>query len=131
VHRVRVVALAVVACTVAGCGGGGPSDAELVRASLQRFATAVSHHDWQALCGRILAPKLVQDIESVGVACPVAVRGFGAARRPRLAVDRVHVDGDGATARVRTTAANQAPSTDTVALVKVGGEWRISSLGTR
>lgn len=127
----RSSALAVLAVTVAGCGGaGGPSDEQQVRTALQGFGRAVTDRDAQALCTRILAPKLVEQIESVGLPCPVAVRGFFSARSPRLTVDRVRVRGPHATARVRTTAANQAPSVDTIALTQVAGRWRIASAGT-
>jgi hypothetical protein len=40
----------------------------------------------------------------------------------------VTVNGDHASAQGDTTAANQPPSHDTVALVEEGGEWKIGSL---
>ena len=39
------------------------------------------------------------------------------------------VDGDAATAQVRSSAEGQEPSEDTVALVRVDDGWRIASLG--
>jgi hypothetical protein len=41
----------------------------------------------------------------------------------------VTVDGTTATAQVRSSAAGQEPSEDTVDLIKVGDAWRIASLG--
>ena len=38
-------------------------------------------------------------------------------------------NGNSATADVRTSAAGQEPSRDTLKLTKVGGRWRIASLG--
>jgi len=40
----------------------------------------------------------------------------------------LRLDGDRATAEVRTSAAGQEPSRDTVALEKLEGTWRIASL---
>ena len=45
-----------------------------------------------------------------------------------LSVGKITVDGDTASAEVRTSAEGQAPSTDTVQLRRVDGSWRISSL---
>ena len=39
------------------------------------------------------------------------------------------MDGDTATAEVRSSAEGQRPSEDTVELVRVDGRWRIASLG--
>ena len=50
-------------------------------------------------------------------------------REPRLSVGAVTVDGDTATAEVRSSAAGQEPSEDTVELVRVDDRWRIASLG--
>ena len=117
------------ATAVAGCGGSsGPSDQQQVRATLNKFTSAVARGDLQALCDRILSRQLVEKIESVGLPCEVAVKGFSAAKSPKLTVERVTVKGTQAQARVRTTAANQAPSTDTIALVKSATGWRIDSL---
>ena len=45
-----------------------------------------------------------------------------------LVLGSVRVEGDTATAEVRTSAAGQDPSEDTVSLVKVDDGWRIASL---
>ena len=121
-----IVGLAVAAI---GCGGSsGPSDEQPVRTTLSRFAAAVARGDLQGLCDRILSKQLVDKIESVGLPCEVAVKGFSAAKNPKLTVERVTVKGEQAQAKVRTTAANQAPSTDTIRLVKSATGWRIDSL---
>ena len=56
-------------------------------------------------------------------------KGFEGVRDPRLSVGAITIKGDRATAEVRTSAAGQAPSQDTVDLVRVGDHWRIASLG--
>jgi len=114
----------------AGCGGSSsPSDQQQVRATLSRFTAAVARGDLQALCDRILSKQLVEKIQSVGLPCEVAVKGFSAAKNPKLTVERVTVKGLRAQARVHTTAANQPPSTDVIDLVKSASGWRIDSLG--
>ena len=47
-----------------------------------------------------------------------------------IEVKSVKVDGDTASAQVRSTASNQEPSDDTIKLVKVDGKWRIASLAS-
>jgi len=54
---------------------------------------------------------------------------LGSVREPRLTVGAVSVDGPRATAEVRTSAAGQEPSSDTVHLDRIDGAWKISALG--
>ena len=56
-------------------------------------------------------------------------KGFEDVQDPHLAVGAVVVGDDSATAEVRSSAAGQAPSQDTVRLVRLEGGWRILSLG--
>jgi hypothetical protein len=125
---------ALVACLgltlLAGCGkGGGSSDA--VRSTLRGFASATAKRDYQALCDDYFAPALVDKVEQAGLPCEAAVRPeLSATRRPTLTIRAVEVDGDKATAQIHTEAANQPPSDDTIALVRVTGRWRIASLAT-
>ena len=68
---------------------------------------------------------------SIGLPCETALeQGLGAVRDPRLTIGRVQVDGDKASVEVRTSAAGETPSKDTLKLVNVDGTWKISSLGT-
>jgi hypothetical protein len=48
---------------------------------------------------------------------------------PKIEVRQVTITGDRASAKVHTTASNQAASDDTVALVREGGDWKIGALG--
>jgi hypothetical protein len=126
----RPLLLVVAACALAGCGDSGPSDEEQIRSTLAAFQRATAGGDYQALCDRILAPKLVETVKQIGLPCEVALeKGFEDVRDPRLTVGAITVTGDGATAQVRSSAAGQTPSEDTLELVRVGDGWRIASLG--
>lgn len=127
----RCMLLVVCASALAGCGGG-PTAEEQIRDTLARFQRATAAHDYPALCDRILAPKLIETVKQIGLPCEVAVqKGFEGVRDPQLTVGTITVKGDRATAQVRSSAAGQSPSQDTVDLVKVGDGWRIASLGAQ
>jgi len=120
------------ALVLAGCGEDGPSDEDEIRSTLTSFERATAAGDYQALCDRVLAPKLIETVEQVGLSCEIALeKGFEDVREPRLTVGTVSVDGDTATAQVRSSASGQDPSEDTVALVRVGDDWRIASLSAQ
>jgi ketosteroid isomerase-like protein len=122
--RRLAVALAAVAA-IAGCGGTSPEDA--VRATLQGYGKAFAAHDYQAICDRYLAPKLVDGVEQRGLPCEAAIRpAIHDAVKPVLAVRSIKVSGDAATAQVHSTAANQPPSDDTISLSRVNGTWYIA-----
>ena len=125
---VRSLAALIAVASVAGCGGGR-SDEEQVRDTLVAFRRATARQDYKALCERILAPRLVRSVREAGLPCEQAMRrGFQGVRDPQISVGTVRVDGETATAEVRTSAAGQEPSRDTVSLEKVDDGWRIASL---
>ena len=77
----------------------------------------------------MLAPKLVEEVERVGL--PVrgrAAPGPGRGALAELTIGRIDVNGDNATAEVRTAAAGELPSRDKLELVRFGDGWRIASL---
>lgn len=118
---------------VAGCGGADkrPSDAQQVKTVLMRYADALQRHDYDTLCGKVLAPKLLSGIEGIGLPCQQALRrAYDDVKNPQLSADQVKITGDTATARVRTSASGEPPSTDVVQLQQIKGEWRVSALGT-
>ena len=126
----RPLVLAFVACALAGCGDSGPSDEQQIRATLAEFQRATAARDYQALCEQVFAPKLVQTVEQIGLPCEAALqKGFAEVRDPRLTVGTIAVKADSASAQVRSSAAGEEPSEDTVELVFVNGSWRIASLG--
>jgi hypothetical protein len=123
-------ALAALALVLAGCGDSGPTDEEQVRTTLTAFSRATAAKDYQALCDRILAPSLIDDVKQIGLPCEIALQqGLGDVRQPRLIVGAVTVKGKSAVAEVRTSAEGQAPSKDSIRLVRTDAGWRIASLG--
>ena len=127
----RPLLLVLAVCALAGCGDSGPSDEQQIRAALAEFERATAARDYQALCDRVLAPELIETVKQIGLPCELALqKGFEDVENPRLTVGAVKVDDDTATAEVRSSAAGEAPSQDTIELVRVRGGWRIASLGT-
>ena len=128
----RSAVLAVgLAVALGGCGKSEPSDEQQVRTTLTAFSRATAAKDYQALCDRLLAPSLIADLKKIGLPCEIALQqGLGDVRQPRLIIGAVTVKGKSATAEVRTSAEGQAPSKDTVELVRTEAGWRIASLAT-
>ena len=126
---VRRLALALSVCVLAGCGGG-QSDREAVRQTVTEFGAATAAKDYDRLC-ELLAPSLLESLDEIGLPCRVALeQSLGKVEEPRLVIGTITVDGDRARADVRSSAAGQAPSRDTMALVKVDDRWRIADLGS-
>ncbi len=130
-HVRRGLAAGLLACALlAGCGESEPSPEEQVRQTLTEFGRATSAKDYQALCDRIFAPQLIEELRQIGLPCEVAMRqSLQDVEDPSITVGRITVTEAKATAEVRSSAKGQRPSQDTVGLVEVDGAWRISSLG--
>ena len=125
----RPLLVLVAACALAGCGDSGPTDEQRIRTTLSEFQRATAARDYRALCDRILAPKLIETVKQIGLPCEAALeKGIGNVEDPRLTVGAVEVHDDTATAEVRSSAAGESPSQDTVELVRIGAGWRIASL---
>jgi hypothetical protein len=130
-RSVRFLAPALVLAVLAGCGDAGPTPEEQVRTAVGDFGRATAAKDYHTLCDRILAPDLVDKVTQVGLPCESALRaGLGRVKDPQLTIGRVEIDGDRASAEIRTSAAGEEPSKDTLKLVKLNGTWKISSLGS-
>jgi hypothetical protein len=128
---VRYLAPALVLLILAGCGESGPTPEEQVRSTVAEFARATAAKDYTTLCDRLLAPELIEEVESIGLPCERALRrGLGDVEDPRLTIGKIEIREDTASAEVRTSAAGEQPSQDTLRLVNLDGTWKISSLGT-
>jgi len=123
-----VVALAALAA-LGGCGGG-QSDEQAVRETVSAFGSATAAKDYDRLCDELFAPSLLDSLEEIGLPCRLALeRSLGGVEDPRLVIGAITVDGDRARAEVRSSAAGQEPSRDSLTLVKVDDDWRIADLG--
>jgi hypothetical protein len=126
--RRPLAALLALAGLLCACGGG-LSDTDRVHAVVAAFGQATAAKDYQRLCDQLLAPKLVGEVEQQGLPCEVALKqGLGEVKAPKLTIGQIEVKGDAATADVRSTAAGEAPSRDTLKLVRVKDAWYIASL---
>jgi hypothetical protein len=111
----------------AGCGGAG--DKQQVRDTLARFQKATASQDYRTLCTKLLARVVIDRLRSVGLPCEAALQtGLGAVRQPKLKVTRIKIRGSTALAEVRSNAAGQSSSTDTIRLIKEDGDWRLTAL---
>lgn len=125
--RSVVVAVAL-AAAFAGCGG--ESDEDAVRGTVTAFGEATANKDYDRLCGELFAPELLESLDAIGLPCRVALeQSLGGVEEPRLVIGEIRIDGSRAEADVRSSAAGQAPSRDTLRLVKVEDRWRIADLG--
>ncbi|MEA2151129.1 MAG: hypothetical protein QOD69_2959 [Solirubrobacteraceae bacterium] len=124
------VILGVVVVVVVLALRPGPDADKEVRATLDRYATATRLKDYQTLCDSLFARNIVDGLRSASLPCEVALRNstFETLRNPQLTVLGVEVSGDQALARTRTAALGEAPSVDTIKLVRQDGGWRIASL---
>jgi hypothetical protein len=128
---VRFLAPALVLLVLVGCGDAGPTPEEQVRTTVSEFGQATAAKDYKTMCGRLLAPDLIADVEQAGLPCERALKhGLDQVREPQLTIGAVNIDGDSATAEVRTSAAGEEPSRDTLKLVNINGTWKIASLGS-
>jgi hypothetical protein len=108
---------------------GGVSEEERVRETVERFGQAVARRDYQQICDDLISRKLADSIEEVGLPCELGFRrGLQEVRRPRLRIRRVQIARGRALVVVRSTAANQESSQDTLQLVEEAGQWRIAAL---
>ncbi len=127
--RRPLVALLAAAAALSGCGGG-LTDEQQVRQTVDAFSQATVAKDYDKMCKELLAPALIDKVKSAGLPCEVALeKGLGDVKDPKLTIGAITVSNDTATADVRTSAAGEAPSRDTLKLSRIDGHWRIASLG--
>lgn len=110
-----VLAAAGLAAAVAGCGTSG--DQAKARATVERFYTAVRHHDGAAACRELSSDTAQQLAQSEGKPCAQAVTGLSF-RGGR--VTHVHV--------WITSAQVELVRGESEFLGKEGAGWKISAL---
>jgi hypothetical protein len=125
----RRAALALAAAGALAASGCGEDEEERVRSAIGRFEAATAAKDYPQLCRDVLSRRLVARLATIQLPCEVALRrAWGELRRPQVRIERIRVRGETALAQVTTTAAGQAPSRDTIRLVREDGSWRIATL---
>jgi hypothetical protein len=123
-----VVALAIAACALGGCG---TSTSDQVKAKVAQFAHAMATRDGRTLCDQVLAPSLLVRFASVGLPCIKAMQIFlRSVHDPTLAVGRVVITGGKAEAITLSGARGQLGSLSALELVNTSNGWRVSGLGS-
>jgi hypothetical protein len=126
---------ALVALLVAGCGGGAKPASKQVAAQAREAAavveeleSATARGDFATICDRLLTAA--ERVQAGGSQCPrlLATRAQGV-REPRIRIRSIALTRSGVLVRVETTATGQAPTADTIRLVRERGRLRIASLG--
>ena len=107
---VRSLAPALVLLVLAGCGDAGPTPEEQVRATVGDFGRATAAKDYRHAVrpDPRAAARRQGHRRSACRARPRCAQGLGAVRDPHLTIGRVQVDGDSASAEIRTSAAGEA-----------------------
>ena len=104
---------------------GAPREVSALVAQLER---ATRERDFAGICEDILTR--VARKRAGGDECERLVRSAAAGvERPAIEIRRIEVEGRRATVRVRTSARGQALVSDTLALRRADGEWRVEALG--
>jgi hypothetical protein len=126
-----VLALALAACgTESGSSGASFSgDAKDVADTVDDLSKAGKGNDAKKICDEILAGALQKKVAQGGASCDDEVdKAIGDADDFDLDVQTVKVTGATATAQVRGRI-GQDEKVRTMALEKINGAWRITSLG--
>jgi outer membrane lipoprotein-sorting protein len=105
-------------------------DQEAVAQTVEDLQSASKKHDGKKICSSLLAPALVTQIKTASkAACDKAVKDrLDDADSYELQVQKVTITGTTASAVVKSEAGDKS-RTDTLALVKDGAVWKISTLG--
>lgn len=124
--------LSIVALAACGGGDGEPEratgPAKEVAAVIETLERATARRDFETICDRLFTAEVRE--RAGGEDCASLLRRTAArVRRPRIAIERIDVEGDSAVAEVKTKARGQAEASDTIRLVRERGRFRIASLG--
>ncbi len=120
---------AAAACALALLHAGcGTSAEEEVTTAVQSLGVATYHRDARTFCA-LLSRELVARVERAAPCPQVVALALARVERPTLRVESVEVDGDRATARVRTGERGRPTARRTVRLVREGDVWRIAATG--
>jgi hypothetical protein len=133
--RRALLAAAVLALPLAGCGAAPPSSKSKFQGEQQKVAQVVddlsaagSSGDAEKICSDILSKSLVAELKSAGGDCVSEMKAaIDDASDYDLRVSTIKVAGNTATAQVRQ--GSKGPLA-TFSFVKENGAWRASELGS-
>jgi hypothetical protein len=99
-----------------------------IAATIMEFQRALAAGDFATICGELFTLDARE--AAGGDRCPsVLQERAGGLRNPDVRIVSINVRGDAATAIVRATVAGGKPVTDTIALKREGGRYKIVSAG--
>jgi hypothetical protein len=129
VRRLGIAAAALVA--LAGCGGGGSSNADRfsgpkqdVARVVDRLQAAARAGDTTRICTQLFTPRFARELDRGGATCAQRVRGTLAQKDETIKVRTIDVRGDTAVAAVK----EQNGNSTRLAFQKAGGGWRIDAI---
>ena len=132
--RAGVSALALIALIWAGCAesaerpppvSGAVKEVTDVVKALER---ATDEKDFNTVCFDLFSDQV--RAQAGGVRCPALLRRTARdVEAPRIRIERIRLQADAASVRVRTRSRDQPSVPDVIELVRQRGRYRISSLG--
>jgi ABC-type glycerol-3-phosphate transport system substrate-binding protein len=121
-------ALLALSLGLAACGGGGESDEDKIVSTIETSATSTD----PAVCGETQTQKFMEQTsggsgDEAEKECEEETKN-GESNPDSVAVSKVKVDGDKATANVKFNGGNFDGQTAEVALVEADGDWKLDEL---
>jgi hypothetical protein len=128
-----LLALAASGCTQASSSGSSASNFKGpqhdVATTIDDLHSAAAKNDEGQVCSQLLAKQLVDTLDAAPGGCQAKVKtALKDTDTTNLTVEAVAIDGNRATARVKTENGAKDKTT-TLQLVNEGGRWKISSFG--
>jgi hypothetical protein len=129
-RRGSALATALAALAIAGCGPfAGKSEEDKARDTLTELIMARNQRHFGKVCGLIAAQALAK-LKGSGTTCEKALaRTVPADTTITIRIDQVRVQGDRATVDAAVSQTGGAGRTQTILLVKEGGDWKVSQVG--
>ena len=133
----RTLATCILVIAIAGCGAAPKDSAQdfqgderAVAAVVEQLETEARHDNPDKICATVLSDKLITTLQSQGTNCRTAVKeALRDTDQFDLTVDDVNISGQSATVKV-TSGRGGNKKDDTLTLVREGGGWTISALGS-
>ena len=103
-------------------------EAAEVAVTVKRLERAVEQKDFETICEQLFTAKARE--RAGGDECARQLRSAAEGlERPSIEIERIDLNKDRATVRVRTDAEGQASVTDELELRRQGGRWLVDALG--